>query len=387
MRKNFAWSLPRFENTPRNIMTDRIEKENIKERLRLTKRPLGQILVEGRFISTQDLDAALEEQKSTGEPLGEILVRMGTLDPTDLWAVLTAQKALASLEDAVKAVAGIRQPLGELLLRANRITKAQFELVYGEHKRSGIRLGEILVRLGYITSRELEALLEFQKYQGNFSHGSTKFRLGDILVATKRITQAQLEDALERQKLSKKKLGDVLVEAGYVKPRHVDHCLRLQDKLLTAALVAVLSLASASGAYAVQSAGAIESSSASVTVSAFVMPHANLKVVRQAHELMITNADILRGYVDVNAASLFQIKNNSPKGYMLAFESVGTTFKEVHIKGSGIDVVLTYGTGLIARPYAGKSPVTLELSYRFILSDEIAPGTYAWPLTASINQL
>ncbi len=367
-------------------MTIRIENEETGKRLKFIKRPLGQVLVEGQFITPQELNLALEVQKSTSEPLGAILVRMGLLDPADLRAVLTAQKALATLEDAVKAVAGARQPLGELLLRAKRITQVQFELAFSEHKRTGEKLGEVLVRLGYITPKELDAVLRFQKYQADPAHSSINFRLGEILLYTKKITNEQLEEALERQKLSGKKLGDVLVEAGYVKPHHVDWGLKLQDKLLTAALAAVLTLASLSDAKASQN-WTKTPGGAAISVTASVRPIANMRVIRQAHEIIITNSDIGRGYVDSDAATIIEVKNNSPQGYMLMFESAGATFREVHVRGSGIDAVLTNGTGIITQPYAGKGAVKIELSYRFILSDGIMPGTYAWPLTVSVNPL
>ena len=53
------------------------------------KSPIGQILVSGGFLSSRDLELALEEQQRTNELLGKVLVRMGVLDPADLEAVLS----------------------------------------------------------------------------------------------------------------------------------------------------------------------------------------------------------------------------------------------------------------------------------------------------------
>ena len=44
----------------------------------------------------------------------------------------------------------------------------------------------------------------------------TKLRLGDLLVASGEITSAQLTDALDEQKESGQKLGHILVSRGYV---------------------------------------------------------------------------------------------------------------------------------------------------------------------------
>jgi hypothetical protein len=50
-----------------------------------------------------------------------------------------------------------------------------------------------------------------------------------------------LESALQQQTLSRKKLGEILVEAGYVHPSHVSYGVRLQKMVLTAVLAAMLS--------------------------------------------------------------------------------------------------------------------------------------------------
>ena len=207
------------------------------------RRLLGQVLVDGGFVSQEDLARALEEQNRTNEMLGEVLVRMKAADPAEIAAVVSVQSDLASLEDAVKSAAGVRQCLGELLLKARKVTSEQLEEALSEQRRTGEKLGEILVRRGALTYGQLEAVLAFQKSQAGEAPSSVRFRLGEILVATGQITREQLEDVLAHQKLSKKNIGDLLVERGAVEPRHLARGLRLQEMLVTAALVAVLSLA------------------------------------------------------------------------------------------------------------------------------------------------
>ncbi|HWS15059.1 MAG TPA: hypothetical protein VN450_02595, partial [Candidatus Methylomirabilis sp.] len=212
------------------------------------RRLLGQVLVDGGFVSPGDLARALEEQNRTNEMLGEVLVRMKAADPAEIAAVVSIQSDLASLEDAVRSAAGVRQYLGELLLKARKVTPAQLEEALSEQRRTGEKLGEILVRRGTLTRGQLDAVLAFQKCQAGEAPSSVRFRLGEILVATGRITREQLEDVLSRQKLTKKNIGELLVESGAVEPRHVERGLRLQEMLVTAALVAVLSLAEVAGA-------------------------------------------------------------------------------------------------------------------------------------------
>ena len=211
------------------------------------RRLLGRILLDGEFISPQDLDAALAEQKQSNERLGEVLVRMGALERKDLDVVLAVQADLSSKKDAKNIAAGVRQLLGELLLQARIITPLQLDSVLKEQQQTGEKLGAILVRFGFLTPEELETLLAFQQHQEGGAAGSRRLRLGELLVASRQITREQLEDVLARQKLTKKKIGELLVEAGYVERQQIDYGIQLQRKLVTAALIAALSFVSLQG--------------------------------------------------------------------------------------------------------------------------------------------
>jgi len=56
------------------------------------KRPLGRILVDGRFIEPENLDEALDRQRQTGKLLGETLVEIGVLNRNERDAVLMVQR-------------------------------------------------------------------------------------------------------------------------------------------------------------------------------------------------------------------------------------------------------------------------------------------------------
>ncbi|HIJ86896.1 MAG TPA: hypothetical protein HPP97_04335 [Desulfuromonadales bacterium] len=204
------------------------------------KRHIGRILLDGGFLSQKVLDSALNEQKYTKELLGEVLVRMGTLKAEDVAAPLLIQKHLGNIDDAVKMAAGERQLLGALLVQSGHVSNEQLFSVIDEQKRTGERLGEVFIRLGILTERQLKALLDFQTNQ-EAAHVSP-LRLGDMLLATGHITCEQLQSALARQASSHKKLGEVLVEAGYATPNHVSYGVRLQKMLLSAVLAAIISL-------------------------------------------------------------------------------------------------------------------------------------------------
>lgn len=355
-----------------------------------TKRLLGRVLVDGGFLSHKDLERALAEQNRTNEMLGEILVRLGVVEPAEIRAAVFIQGDLASLDAAVRAAGGVRQLLGELLLKARRITPGQLELALKEQRQTGEKLGEVLVRRGLLTEKELHAVLAFQRHQSGEAPSSVRMRLGEILVATGQITREQLDAVLAQQKLTGKKLGELLVESGAVQSHQISRGLKLQEKLLTAALLAVLSLANVADAQEVPSAASRSASgSARITVNATIPARATVKVIYQRPEVVITDADVERGYVDIPVASRIEIRNNSPAGFLLVFEGMEgpvQTFDRVYVRGLGNEVQIGSGGGWIPQPYS-RDTVTMELGYRFILSKNACPGTYAWPLAISNRPL
>ena len=206
----------------------------------LIKRHIGRILLDGGFLSNNDIDHALEEQKLTRELLGQVLVRMGVLKARDINAPLLIQNHLSSIDDAVKIAAGERQLLGALLVRSGRITGEQLDRAIAEQKKTGEKLGEVFTRLGMLTERQLDALIEFQHNQGESISGPLK--LGELFVSSGYISRDQLDVALYKQSLSHKKIGEVLVEEGYISPSRIKYGFRLQKMLVNSVLAAILFL-------------------------------------------------------------------------------------------------------------------------------------------------
>jgi hypothetical protein len=212
------------------------------------KRPLGQILVDGDFLSNDDLNLALEEQKRTHELLGQVLVRRRKLKEGDVKFPLRIQNHLGRMEDAVRIAAGKRSMLGALLVDSKRITGAQLDHAIAEQKRTGEKLGEVFIRLGMLTELQLTGFLTFQHNQDTAT--DSPLRLGELLVAAGDISCEQLDDALRKQTVSRKKLGEVLVEEGYISAGRVRYGIRLQKMLLQSVLAAILSLGMGTTGYA-----------------------------------------------------------------------------------------------------------------------------------------
>jgi len=353
--------------------------------LRMTRQLLGKILVNGDFISPDDLQEAIERQHQTSAQLGEILVGMGVLSDDELGVILSVQREFVSPKAAMKAAAGISELLGELLLRAKRLTPESVESALEEQHQTGEKLGSIFVRMGVLHESELEAVLAFQRQQRAKRTDPSPLRLGEVLVRMRVITREKINEALRSQKGSQKKIGEVLVEAGHIKPDQLSRGLRLQQKLLTAALVTALSFSSVVCAHAFNLPPSRAGAQAPISITSAVKAHTSLKTVRQVQEIVVSNSDVDRGYVEVPAASAVGVESISPNE-PITIEGLNWPFQEARLEkdpgesrtGGGADRI--QGSDL-------QGATAKKLSYRFILAENARPGTYIWPLTISIQPL
>jgi type IV pilus assembly protein PilB len=103
-----------------------------------------------------------------------------------------------------------RKKLGEILISQGMITNENLVLALQEHKRTGMSLGSVLVKLGYISEDELTSVLGAQIQLDQ------KKRIGEVLIDQGLITPEQLNAGLEEQKKSKLQLGKCLVKLGAI---------------------------------------------------------------------------------------------------------------------------------------------------------------------------
>ena len=164
----------------------------------------------------------------------------------------------------------------------------------------------------------------------------------------------------------------------------------MASRRLVPAVIALLSLAHAAGPRtALADRTAPGPGTARIQVTATVLPRASITVLRQEMFLNVTTEDVSRGYVDVPAASRVEVRENSPRGYLLVFAECGVPeplVARVSVRGLGTEIEVGPGGGFVPRPHA-RGPVSAELGYRFSLSREARPGTYPWPLSVSVRPL
>lgn len=126
-----------------------------------------------------------------------------------------------------------------------------------------------------------------------------------------------------------------------------------------------------------------------LTVSATILKRASLQVLAQPSSVLVTAADVARGYVDVPAAAQVAVRSNAPAGYLLEFASQGDFMREIVVRGLETDVQLSPAGGMVSQRGTGKgvTKTTLALGFRFLLSESAQEGTYAWPMRLSVVPL
>jgi hypothetical protein len=140
---------------------------------------------------------------------------------------------MASMKDAL---------FGRIAVEKGLITDAQLDESLRVQDRSPKTLGEILVARGLLTEKDLAGVLEeqerrlqaldqFKKMQ------KVEYLFGQLLVKNNFATQLQINKCLEiQQKMAERglhplpRLGELLVEHGFVDRRTVAEMLKLQDK-------------------------------------------------------------------------------------------------------------------------------------------------------------
>jgi type IV pilus assembly protein PilB len=117
---------------------------------------------------------------SVEEPLlGELLIREALITGTQLQEALEIQQKSATYK-----------PMGQIFIEQKMVTARQLNAVLDKyHKRA--RLGEILVRAGVITGEQLDIALSHQ--------GNTNLPLGEMLIKLNYITEEVMRQALCKQ--------------------------------------------------------------------------------------------------------------------------------------------------------------------------------------------
>ena len=105
-----------------------------------------------------------------------------------------------------------------------------------------------------------------------------------------------------------------------------------------------------------------------ILVSATVMRLAKMTVWHQLPTLHIVEADVKRGYIDVDGATQFSMHANCP--YHVEVEVLSDFVLAANVKGL---------------PPPGRGKTVAVLDYHLRLSPSTQPGTYPWPVRVFVH--
>lgn len=109
---------------------------------------LGGSLVGNKIITQKQLELVLEYQEQNGGRLGEIIVLLGFAKQQDIEANI--------------GLIDVPLPLGEMLVRKGAITQSQLDEGLKFQRKSGGRLGDILLSLKFISTEDLYKQIAIQ---------------------------------------------------------------------------------------------------------------------------------------------------------------------------------------------------------------------------------
>jgi hypothetical protein len=109
-----------------------------------------------------DTGRAAQNKNADNLALGQALISIGLIGHRERPEVHDAQDESDDLARSLLSASSIRSRLGEILVRAKRITSGQLEFALELQRNQGGLLGEILVSLGWLDRETLDAALAAQ---------------------------------------------------------------------------------------------------------------------------------------------------------------------------------------------------------------------------------
>lgn len=241
-----------------------------EDELRAYRRKLGDLLLDRRFLTIEQLDNALAAQKKSKKRLGEILIEQGLITEDQLIQALGVQFTVATQEidpyqtpmqvlELVPVSLAYKYTVYPLSLSNGQLTVASNEMLDEKtlhalekeiNQSITLRLAtksdiSFAIRKGYARQNDLEdasllgkKLVEaneitLEQLQSALKEQRSRYTsLGDILLLQKAITKEQLVEA-DKEYLGQeqaKKIGEFLVDKGYIRSEQLSAALEEQKK-------------------------------------------------------------------------------------------------------------------------------------------------------------
>ncbi|MFC5496178.1 hypothetical protein ACFPOE_01410 [Caenimonas terrae] len=124
-------------------------------------------------------------------------------------------------------------------------------------------------------------------------------------------------------------------------------------------------------------------------MSATVLKRATLTVLKQPASILVTEADVARGYLAVPSAVQVAVQTNSPAGYVLLVAAQDDFVREIVMSGLDSDIQLGAAGGLVFQRggVRGVTRKNLDLRFRLVLAKGAQRGEHPWPVQLSVTPL
>lgn len=128
--------------------------------------------------------------------------------------------------------------IGQVILESGVINRDQLGEALAYQEKWGGKIGEILIEKGYISQSKLHDFLNLQVAENSNAIWSNRdfkkdYLLGEIMLAAEVITSEQLNQALNYQKNKGGRVGQILIDMGYVSESRLKVCLDKQHETRT----------------------------------------------------------------------------------------------------------------------------------------------------------
>jgi hypothetical protein len=147
--------------------------------------------------------------------------------------------------------------------------------------------------------------------------------------------------------------------------------------------VARVLLVGAASCVVVQARDARTSFNVSATVSAV----ARLQVQSAPTEILVSDEDLRRGFIDVVQPTDLVIRSNSAHGYALDLTTLTPMLASVVVRGLDSEQSLSGEGGTIVQRWQAPQTVALSLQFRLVLAPGLTAGRYPWPMHIDVRPL
>jgi len=199
-----------------------------EDELMAFRQRIGDMLVEKKIISFEQLESAIGEQQKSGRLLGDILMLKGLVSEDELIQTLGMQLRISTREidpyqtplellRMVPRELAVRFSIFPVELKNNKLIVAASSMPRREDLSVVEAAAGVAIELCLTTKNSLSFSIQRGYERLNKQENTdTKTKLGQLLLDKKLVTEEQLAEALRRQRQTYSRLGDILLDESMI---------------------------------------------------------------------------------------------------------------------------------------------------------------------------